>query len=551
MNDALHISSIHSTVNKIWSSSGKVSKIDVKFIVDAVSAKTPPDLYSGEGGGLVEDVDPLWKCFVMGYFMNDALHISSIHSTVNKIWSSPGKKCFVMGYFMNDALHISSFHSTVNKIWSSPGKRKLWHISEVPLVLNEWTPKSAKAPPDLYSGGVGGLVEDVDPLWKCFVVGYFMNDALHISSIHSTVNKIWSSPGKCFVMGYFMNDVLHISSIHSTVNKIWSSPGKRKLWHISEVPLVLNEWTPKSAKAPPDLYSGGVGGLVEDVDPLWKCFVMGYFMNDVLHISSIHSTVNKIWSSPGKRKLWHISEVPLVLNEWTPKSAKAPPDLYSGGVGGLVEDVDPLWKCFVMGYFMNDALHISSIHSTMNKIWSSPGKVSKIDDAVSAKAPPDLSAIPLWVDLKNVPGYLYSKKGLNFLSRTVGKFVKLHPTTERSLRLDVARVLKFPKAIPHQPDRLSQVKLMTLTKRLVGGNPLSEQPKDCSPGGTTHRLFQMPPQTKQSANRTKKTNNTPPQERRLWEQALQLRKFIARATEEVHRSRNRRSFDPAESGESD
>lgn len=60
---------------------------------------------------------------------------------------------------------------------------------------------------------------------------------------------------------------------------------------------------------------------------------------------------------------------------------------------------------------------------------------------MSAKAPPDLSAIPLWVDLKNVPGYLYSKKGLNFLSRTVGKFVKLHPTTERSLRLDVARVL--------------------------------------------------------------------------------------------------------------
>ena len=147
--------------------------------------------------------------------------------------------------------------------------------------------------------------------------------------------------------------------------------------------------------------------LTEDVDPLWKCFVVGYFMNDAPHIGIIHSTVNRIWGSPGKgskidvqfigkrtvlfrvedaqvrsriikRKFWHVSEVPLVLNEWTPESAKAPPDL---------------------------------------------------------------SAMPQWVDLENVPGYLYSKKGLTFLSRTAGKFVKLHPTTERCVRLDVARVL--------------------------------------------------------------------------------------------------------------
>ena len=147
--------------------------------------------------------------------------------------------------------------------------------------------------------------------------------------------------------------------------------------------------------------------LMEDVEPLWKCFVVGYFMNDAPHIGSIHSTVNRVWSSPWKvlkidvqfigkrtvlfrvedaqvrspiirRKFWHISEVPLVLNERTPESAKAPPDL---------------------------------------------------------------SAMPLWVDLENVPGYLYSKKDLSFLSRTAGKFVKLHPTTERCVRLDVARVL--------------------------------------------------------------------------------------------------------------
>ena len=57
------------------------------------------------------------------------------------------------------------------------------------------------------------------------------------------------------------------------------------------------------------------------------------------------------------------------------------------------------------------------------------------------RTPPDLSAMPLWVDLENVPGYLYSKTGLSFLSRTAGKFLKLHPNTEQCIRLDVARVL--------------------------------------------------------------------------------------------------------------
>lgn len=120
--------------------------------------------------------------------------------------------------------------------------------------------------------------------------------------------------------------------------------------------------------------------IMEDVEPLWKCFEVGYFMNDAPHIGTIHSTVNRIWSTQGKStkidvqfiakktvlfrvedeqlrgrilktKYWHISDVPLVLNEWNPETAKAPPDL---------------------------------------------------------------TAMPLWVDLENVPGYLYSKKGLSF-----------------------------------------------------------------------------------------------------------------------------------------
>ena len=163
------------------------------------------------------------------------------------------------------------------------------------------------------------------------------------------------------------------------------------------------------------------GELFEGVDPLWRCFVVGYFMNDAPHIGPIHATVNRIWNSPGKRskidvqfigkttvlfriedaatrnrilnrKFWHISEVPLMLGEWTPETA-----------------------C----------------------------------------SPPDLSAMPLWVDLLNVPGYLYSKKGLSFLARTSGKFIKLHPNTERCIRMDVARVLVEVDLTKPLPNKIS------------------------------------------------------------------------------------------------
>ncbi|KAH0929221.1 hypothetical protein HID58_014948 [Brassica napus] len=48
-----------------------------------------------------------------------------------------------------------------------------------------------------------------------------------------------------------------------------------------------------------------------------------------------------------------------------------------------------------------------------------------------------------------VPNNLYSHKGLKCLSRAVGQFVKLHPSTEKCVRLDVARA--FVEVNLHQP----------------------------------------------------------------------------------------------------
>ena len=79
-----------------------------------------------------------------------------------------------------------------------------------------------------------------------------------------------------------------------------------------------------------------------------------------------------------KRTFWHIADIPIVVREWRPKTASAQPDL---------------------------------------------------------------TAVPLWVDLQGVPDHLFSHNGLTFFGDTIGQTVKLHPNTERCVRLDVARLL--------------------------------------------------------------------------------------------------------------
>lgn len=147
--------------------------------------------------------------------------------------------------------------------------------------------------------------------------------------------------------------------------------------------------------------------VIDNSVPLWKCFVAGHFMGDAPHVGTIHATVNRIWTVLEKesridvqfinkttvlfrkdsqrirehvlkRRYWHIANVPLVINEWNP---------------------------------------------------------------ATAQAPPDLSTMPLWMDLKGVPAHLFSYQGLSFLSSSAGNFVKLHPNIERCLRLDVVRIL--------------------------------------------------------------------------------------------------------------
>lgn len=87
------------------------------------------------------------EIFGGGYYMNDAPHIGSIHSTVNMIWASPEKASKIDIQFIGKKTVL--FRVEDAHVCSKIIRRKFWHISEVPLMLNEWTPETAKAPPDL------------------------------------------------------------------------------------------------------------------------------------------------------------------------------------------------------------------------------------------------------------------------------------------------------------------------------------------------------------------------------------------------------------------
>ncbi|KAH0893298.1 hypothetical protein HID58_055727 [Brassica napus] len=86
----------------------------------------------------------------------------------------------------------------------------------------------------------------------------------------------------------------------------------------------------------------------------------------------------------------------------------------------LLPDSKPLWSAYIVGHFMGDAPH--KVHAIVKKIWSFPDRPAKIDTyPKTASAQPDLTAVPLWVDLQGVPDHLFSHNGLTFFGDTIGR----------------------------------------------------------------------------------------------------------------------------------
>lgn len=82
------------------------------------------------------------------------------------------------------------------------------------------------------------ILTDPNILWKSFVVGYFIGDAPHAGPfmLQSTVIE--------------KNMVLfHVENPQTRLRVL-----RRKYWHVSDVPLVVNEWSLATASTAPEIF---------------------------------------------------------------------------------------------------------------------------------------------------------------------------------------------------------------------------------------------------------------------------------------------------------
>lgn len=165
----------------------------------------------------------------------------------------------------------------------------------------------------------------------------------------------------------------------------------------------------------------------------------------------------------------HVIEVEVVNGSST---VEIPDDLIQNSV--------PLWDDFLEGKFLAPAPHVAKIHVIVNKIWPLGDKSIRIDvfsvsettvkfriknaqtrgrvlrrgmwniadipmivskwSPIIEEAEPEITTIPMWVKLKNVPNKMYSWDGLAFIASTVEKPVRLHPETEQCTSFEEAKV---------------------------------------------------------------------------------------------------------------
>lgn len=146
----------------------------------------------------------------------------------------------------------------------------------------------------------------------------------------------------------------------------------------------------------------------------------------------------------------------------------------------VLEDAPPLWEDFLVGRFASVAPHVAKIHVIVNKIWNLGDRSIKIDvfevnattvkfrirnasarnralrrgmwnicqipmmvskwSPIAEDAQPEITSMPMWVTIKNVPHSMFSWKGLSFLASPVGIPIRLHRETELVTNFDEAKI---------------------------------------------------------------------------------------------------------------
>ena len=164
--------------------------------------------------------------------------------------------------------------------------------------------------------------------------------------------------------------------------------------------------------------------VIEKVNHLWEDYLIGKFLDNVPHIAKVHATVNRIWNQGDKKMLIDVH----VVDETTMK----------------FKVTDPTIRARVLKRGM---WSIGNIPMVITK-W--------VPDEMKEK--PEITAILLWVHLKNVPMNMYSWQGLSFITSAAGFPIRLHPETAACTNFKLAKVFVNADLTKELPTKINFTK---------------------------------------------------------------------------------------------
>ncbi|KAF9598617.1 hypothetical protein IFM89_028286 [Coptis chinensis] len=93
----------------------------------------------------------------------------------------------------------------------------------------------------------------------------------------------------------------------------------------------------------------------------------------------------------------------------------------------IIEEGISLWKDHLVGFFVEKRLPFPvGVHSTLDQELETQRK--------------NMSTLPIWVKLWNMPKQMWTKKGISFIASRIGKPICRDAATQKKQRLDFARV---------------------------------------------------------------------------------------------------------------
>ncbi|RID48343.1 hypothetical protein BRARA_I04863 [Brassica rapa] len=144
--------------------------------------------------------------------------------------------------------------------------------------------------------------------------------------------------------------------------------------------------------------------IIEKNRKSWDCFVLGQFYHDPPSQSTIFSIVNGIWS----RRFKDISVSKMEGNS-----------------------------------FLFRIPNATTRHMVIQqKLWQIGGRTMFVDKWEPGVVPlePELSSVPIWLELRKVPFQFFNEDGLERIAGLVGDPKFLHPSTANKTDLEVAKV---------------------------------------------------------------------------------------------------------------